>query len=863
MSANRHNLDDEANAREVITALQDEIRALDARLRGLHEAEAQLLATQSLLRTVIDEIPDFVILKDHEGRFLLANRPLASFYGTTPDQMVGKDDADFSASPEQAEFFRQNVKAIMARGVTEIVFEESTDDETGEVRYFKSIKKPFVGPDGDPRILVIAHDITDIRQAQARVEASEKLLGYVHEATREGIWDWDIPSGRLQHNARWFDILGFAPEQLTGTIADFKNRLHPDDLAGTMAALESALAGGADYRHEHRMICQDGRVIWTLDRGRIVEWDSQGQPIRMVGSFADITARKLAEQQLAESEERFRRLFEDTRQPLSLIDEGRFVATNQATLQMLRMTSPDQLIGRTPGDVSPPYQRDGRPSGEKALEMIQTALDLGSYEFEWEHVRANGECFPATILLTAIREHNREMMHVVWHDMTDAKKAQARIEYMAYYDALTGLPNRVLGQKLLSHAITAAHQRAASVAVLYLDLDKFKYINDTHGHELGDQLLKAVAIRLRSQLLGEEQVCRLSGDEFMLIFPSTPRPDVHNAMLRHCKQLLTSLESPFDLDGIRLSMSFSAGCAIYPQDGMDGDTLMRNAHTALYYAKKTGPRFYRLFEPPMNADLIRFVETREALRVALERNEFELHYQPQIDLSTRRVIGVEALIRWRRPGVGLVMPGDFIEVAEESGLILPIGRWALYEACQQGAVWGQRGWSNLSIGVNLSAVQFREGQLGEDVLKALDASGLHPARLDLELTESTLLCHQETISSTLTSWKALGIRLSIDDFGTGYASLAYLKRFKADTIKIDRSFVQHLLTDQEDRAIVKAIIQVAQSLNVCTIAEGVESFELAEQLASMGCDQVQGFVYSKPLPPDAFEKWLLAAEVLP
>jgi len=570
----------------------------------------------------------------------------------------------------------------------------------------------------------------------------------------------------------------------------------------------------------------------------------------------DITARKRAEAVLRDSEERFRTLFEESRQPTLLAEDGRFIAANRAALAMLGIDRPERFIGLTPEDISPPTQPDGRATAEKVKEVIRIAFEQGANEFEWEHRRANGEAFIAQVMLTAIRQGDKDLLHVVWNDITEQKRARERIEFLAYRDPLTGLPNRLLGQDRLRQALASAQRHQTSLAVLYLDLDKFKYINDTYGHATGDRLLKSVAHRLSQDLRAEDTLCRLSADEFMLILQDLPTDHPTAHLTEICERILARIAEPHEVDGLRLFAALSIGMALYPQDSQDTESLMLNAHMALIEAKKVGQNTYRFFEPRMNAAMSRFVHTRDALRNALVNREFELHYQPQVELRSGRVVGVEALIRWRRPGEGMKLPAEFIPEAEESGLIVPIGRWTLHEACRQAAAWQAGGWPNLVVGVNLSAVQFRQGEVIADVQAALAASGLDPACLDLELTESILLHNEASILATVADWKAQGIRLSIDDFGTGYSSLAYLKRFKVDKLKIDRSFVINIQRDAEDRAIVQAMIEIARSLNLKTIAEGVEDAALAEQLRLMGCDEVQGYHYARPLPALEFKQWL-------
>ncbi len=444
-------------------------------------------------------------------------------------------------------------------------------------------------------------------------------------------------------------------------------------------------------------------------------------------------------------------------------------------------------------------------------------------------------------------------MEGVLQEITEQKRALARIEYLAFHDALTGIPNRVLGQNRLQQAIATADRHAHGIGLLYLDLDKFKFVNDSHGHVVGDGLLKEVAKRLGQCLRAEDTICRLSGGEFMVILPEVLEP---HRVSNVCERILAVLSRPFEVDGIRLFMSSSIGVALYPQAGSDGETLLRHASMALYEIKKSGTGKYGFFNQHMDTELQHYVQTRDALRLALERNEFALHYQPQIELVSGLVIGVEALLRWNRPGAGLVQPAQFIGIAEESGLVAPIGRWVLHEACRQAAAWQACGWNELVVAVNLSAVQFQSGQIEQDVCDALQASGLAPNRLELELTESMLLDKLDPVIGALQRWKAQGIQLSIDDFGTGYSSLAYLKHFKVNKLKLDRSFVINLQHDEQDRAIVRAMIQMARKLRLKTIAEGIEDRALAHTLHVMGCDEAQGYLFAKPMPAAELERYL-------
>jgi diguanylate cyclase (GGDEF)-like protein len=437
---------------------------------------------------------------------------------------------------------------------------------------------------------------------------------------------------------------------------------------------------------------------------------------------------------------------------------------------------------------------------------------------------------------------------IVWR-----KVAEHQMEYLAHHDALTGLPNRLLVQDRFDQAKAYADRAANKVALLYLDLDSFKTINDSLGHTVGDALLKQIAIRLAQCVRDADTISRQGGDEFLVVLPAMQNTDDTVPVLA---KLLESLREPIHVEGHELSTSVSIGVAIYPDDGPDFDTLLKKSDMAMYRAKDAGRNTYRYFDEHMNVEAIEHLALRNDLRRALERGEFVLHYQPQLELSTGRVVGAEALIRWNHPDRGMVSPARFIPVAEECGLIIPISEWVMHEACRQAVAWRRAGLPDLVMAVNLSAVQFRRGDVEQTVVHALDATGLDPEHLELELTESILIHESESVLATVQRLKLKGVKFSIDDFGTGYSSLSYLKRFAIDKLKVDQSFIRDLAVDPDDAVIVRAIIQMAHSLGLKTIAEGVETAEMLAPLRIFGCDEVQGYHFARPMPPAEFEQYL-------
>jgi diguanylate cyclase (GGDEF)-like protein len=438
----------------------------------------------------------------------------------------------------------------------------------------------------------------------------------------------------------------------------------------------------------------------------------------------------------------------------------------------------------------------------------------------------------------------------------ETKLAHAqRVEYLAYHDGLTELPNRSLFSKLLSQSISEAHRYHRQLAVAFLDLDRFKQINDTLGHEAGDQLLREVALRLKQCVRESDTVARLGGDEFVVLLPELEDGKYAATV---AQKILSVIATPFTLIGHEFRVTASIGISTYPQDGLDEQTLTKNADIAMYQAKEEGKNNFQFYSEKLNANSLERLTLESSLRHALERNEFRLYYQAKRDIGSSRITGMEALLRWQHPDLGTVAPMQFIPVAEETGLIVPIGKWVLRTACLQNVAWQKQGLPPLSIAVNLTARQFSDERLLQDVTSILQATGMAPKLLELEITESLLIHDVEDTLRILTGLKALGVRIAIDDFGTGYSSLATLQRFPLDTIKIDRSFVRGITGPAKDTGLADAIIAMGKSLSLTVVAQGVETREQAEFLRTHACDELQGFYFKRPLPSDEFTQLLLA-----
>jgi len=484
--------------------------------------------------------------------------------------------------------------------------------------------------------------------------------------------------------------------------------------------------------------------------------------------------------------------------------------------------------------------------------------ETGSFQGEMINRRKNGENYVEWLNINTLKNELGAVSYYIttFSDISDRKIAEDRMAYMAQHDVLTDLPNRVLLQDQLTAAITHAGQVQCKVAVMLLDIDHFKMVNDTLGHLVGDKLLQEAANRVREATREGDTVSRQGGDEFLIMLPNISDSHVLDTI---ALELLSTVAAPYLIDDNEIEVTTSIGISVYPEHGEEGNTLIKHADAAMYHAKKNGRNNYQFFTQEMNRHAMERMAIEKKLRYALERNEFSLHYQPQVDLQSGQIIGAESLLRWNNPESGMISPGVFIPIAEANGLIVSIGEWVLYEACRQNQAWRDLGFPEISMAVNLSAVQFRQKNLGEVIVGALHQSGLHPSGLELEITEGTVMQDTEAAISLLRVFKDFGVNLSMDDFGTGYSSLSYLKRFPINKLKIDQSFVRDATIDMDDAAIASTIISMGRNLKLKVIAEGVETADQLTFLKEQGCDEMQGYYFSRPVPADKFIRLMATA----
>ncbi len=560
----------------------------------------------------------------------------------------------------------------------------------------------------------------------------------------------------------------------------------------------------------------------------------------------------VANSQLRRAEERYRAIFEDAVIGIfQITPEGRPLGVNRALAEMHGYESPEEFLAEISNVAEQLFVDPARMRElERALEEQGTVRGAEVSVYRRDHSKK------WTLWnMRAVRDAQGEatIYEGMVEDVTDRKVAEERIQFLAYYDALTGLPNRTLLHDRLAKALASARRRHGKVALLFLDLDRFKIINDSLGHTFGDLLLQSVAERLKNFARAQDTVARIGGDEFVVAL--TCITDPHDAAVA-AERFMDAMIPEFQIQGRSFTVTCSVGISIYPDHGSDTETLIKNADAAMYCAKESGRSAFRFFTDEMNAQVVERLTLEHALRLALDRKEFFLVYQPQLEISTGRIVGLEALIRWHHPEWGLIQPDRFIQVAEHSGLIVPIGEWVLRTACSTARNWQEQGLPAIPVAVNVSAVQFRQEQFADVVKRALEDTGLRAEFLELELTESLLLSEADLQLPRLRNLKAMGLKLAIDDFGTGYSSLSYLRQFSVDKLKIDRSFINDVAVNSDSAAIAGAIINMAKGLNLRVIAEGVETEAQMALLRAHHCDEIQGYYFSRPLAADQIPEML-------
>lgn len=692
----------------------------------------------------------------------------------------------------------------------------------------------------------------ELQAAQARRThfQSEQRFRATFEQAAVGIAHVGLDGRWLRVNHKLCVITGFTEEELL--TRDRPSITYPDDMPDELDSRQKLLAGELpSSTKEIRYVRKDDSQVWvnlTWSLTRTVT----GEPDYFIEVIEDITERKEATEQLR----LFARIFDTINEGVVVTDSTNNIVSVNPAFSSITGYSAAEAIGNNPRML-----HSGLMDKVFYDKMWQSINKTGRWQGEISDRRKNGESYVEWLSISTMKDERGEFSHhiAVVSDISERKAAEEHMVYIAQHDFLTDLPNRMMLHDRLTQAIAHAGREQRKVAVMFLDLDRFKAINDTLGHLVGDKLLKVVASRISSVARVSDTVSRLGGDEFAIMLPYIENMD---DIATIAVKLLTSVAGPCVIDGNDIEVTTSIGISVFPEDGDDSESLIAHADAAMYQAKGNGRNNYQFFTHEMNRRTLERMAIKNKLSHALERNELFLLYQPQVDLQSGRIIGAEALVRWDHSLYGNVLPAQFIPIAEENGLIPPIGEWVLREACRQNQKWRKLGLMKITMAVNLSAVQFRQKNLGEIIKDVLHESGLAPSGLELEITEGIVMQDAEAAILLLEDMKAMGLKLSVDDFGTGYSSLSYLKRFPIDKFKIDQSFVHDLATDTDDAVIVSTIISMAHSLKLKVIAEGVETAEQLAFLKQQGCDEIQGYYFSKPVSAEEFTKLLSSGKGL-
>ena len=671
-----------------------------------------------------------------------------------------------------------------------------------------------------------------------QIREREERLQLALWASGEQFWDYDL-THRTLHRMRVDDSSAQTPEIGVQTQADVSHQIHADDLPRVQETLRLHLRGKAAlFLSEHRMRSADGKWRWVRARGRVVERDVNGRALRVAGTARDITANRSAERERRVSSEVLRSMAE----AVVVFDRDFvFVSINPAFARMTGYGDAE-VIGRSTSLLDS-HQHDPEHYLRMRAELDRNGVWSGQI---WQQ-RKDGTELLCWLQASSVQDAGGERGHyvAVLSNITDQKRAEQELRYLANYDTLTSLPNRTLLSERLSRAIVRARRNGSRIAVLFLDLDRFKDINDSLGHAAGDRILRAAAARLQQTVGDEHTVARLGGDEFTVILENIDTAEQADQVAR---ELIIAFDQPLDFDGRHdVSISPSIGISLYPDHAHAPTDLLKHADTAMYQAKAAGRRTFMRYTEAMDVEIRSRATLSAALRKVLDRNELTLVFQPRLSLPEQRITGVEALLRWHSPEYGDIPPSQFIRLAEESGLILEIGEWALREACVVLRGWRQQGLVNLNMSVNVSALQLLRGNLPEVLARVLEETDTPAECLELELTETVIMANAEQTSNTLQAFRELGVRLAIDDFGTGYSSLAYLKRLPITTLKIDKAFIDDLARDPDDAAITSTIIAMAHSLGLIVVAEGVETEAQMQFLRHHHCDEIQGYLLARPM----------------
>ncbi len=807
---------------------------------------------------IMDTLSEGLVIHDRRGIVLDCNQAAEKILGLTREQMTGRSNADprlgmirEDGSPSAPEEHPASIAMRTGRSVDNEV--RGLTLPNGNIHWLRISSRPIFLPQSDhPDVSATTFvNITQEKQRQRELQELSERLQLALRAGAIGIWDLDLQTGKLIWDDVMHQIYRLDKRGFRGVYEDWSDHVHPDDLEEASRLLQEAIDQQSIFSGEFRIIWPDGRIRHIAAHA-VVRTDDAGRSVRFNGMNADITDIRETEKNLRDrslelenTRERLQNIVENL--PVGAVYvEGERVSINARTEEI---TGYDRALLDSVDNCFAKLLRANNAKTKAIYQKIRRRRTLPK-SMKVRIYRNDDQI--RWIDFSGCKIDGGEAW--ILKDITEQRRAEIELKALAYYDLLTKLPNRSATEKRLAEALARAQRETIKVAVLLIDIDHFKNVNDIYGHPSGDRLLVEVANKLRRRVRRSDVLGRIGGDEFMLIVENV---DDSDSLERLAKALVDSCADPIALENnIVISAQISVGISVYPDHGGDAVHLFRNADTALYKAKSRGRRTFQMYEPSFTRALENRLTMEQRLERAIEAEEFAVHYQPIVDTQRRKIVGAEALLRWHDPDLGLVSPADFIPVAEESGLVSPIGRWVLTTVCRQMALWQRNHLPLSSVSVNISGMQFAESDLFEQVKQAIDHAQLDPALLTLEITESTLMQNKTSTKDALLKLRGIGVGLAIDDFGTGYSSLAYLKYFAINTLKIDRSFIRDIPGDYDDVQITEAIISMAKKLKLHVVAEGIETEDQLKFIEGRGCNSFQGFIVSPAVPAAEFSKLL-------
>ena len=812
-----------------------------------------------LLRAAFDASSDGMVVQVPTGEIIASNLAAERILGLTADQIRGRTSTDpcwraihDDGSPFPGEEHPAMVALRTNEAVRDVIMGVHKPD--GVLTWIRIDALPISNAGVAEAVATFFADVTSERSIAGELADSQDQLRRATRAGRVGLWEWRLGVNRVLTNDVLYELLG-RPELRDGLAFEaWIEIIHQDDRQHVGVLMQSVLEGAPAVDFDFRILLPDGSTRWMQGRGEVIEW-VEGRPTRMVGSVIDVT-------EVRETRNRLGELFEQmTDAYMALDDDFCFTFVNSRAEQVLRKTR-EQLIGKSIWDLFPDavgtafettYRRVVVAREPAQLEAYFARFDAWYEVFAYPLADGFAVHFRDVTARHLAEEERQALLAAEREARAQAERARAQMEHAALHDPLTGLPNRTLFLDRVGHAIAAVHRETGGLAVTFIDLDRFKVINDSLGHHVGDELLVEAARRLTSALRTGDTVARLGGDEFAVLSPGVDRAEDAEAIVQ---RVLDELVEPIVSRGQTFYLAASAGIALGGRDST-ATALLRDADAAMYRSKDKGRGRITFYDEELHRGVSERLNLTNDLRSAIGTHQFFVVFQPKVDLLTGLPRAAEALLRWNHPSLGLLAPDRFISLAEETGLIVPIGRWVIDEAVRVACQWRERWPSHpMQVAVNLSLAQLADPTLVRHVEDALVCSGLPPDLLALEITESTAMADPTTAAQVLSELHALGVQLAVDDFGTGYSSLAYLQRLPLSALKIDRCFVSGVGGRKSDTVIVQATIGLAHALGLVTIAEGVETEEQAETLRMLDCDLAQGYLFSRPIVSDAFEVWV-------